>query len=96
MGGIGHLGPLQNAHGIGLCFFSHSSITPIAVSSTHLVLLRQEAARLLACLVDGLTFNDAVRAGEVDVLKHAHLAVRAAHMVPDAPQLAGLGIGRCV
>ena len=34
MGGIGHLGPLQNAHGIGLCFFSHSSITPIGSYST--------------------------------------------------------------
>ena len=56
------------------------------------MLLRQETACLLAGLMDRLPLDDAVRAGEVDVLKHAHLAVRAAHMVGDAPQLSGLGV----
>ena len=36
---------------------------------------------------------DAVRAGEIDELEHAHLGVRAAAVILDAPQLTGLGVG---
>ena len=36
--------------------------------------------------------DDAVRAGEVDELEHAHLGVRAAAVILDAAQFAGLGI----
>ena len=59
----------------------------------HGVLLRQEAACLLAGLVDRAALDDAVRAGEVDVLEDAHLGVLPAAVILDAAQLAGAGVG---
>ena len=55
--------------------------------------LCREPAGLFAGLVHRAALDDAVRAGKVDELEHAHLGVRAAHMVGDAAQLAGLGVG---
>ncbi len=59
----------------------------------HGVLLCQEPACLLAGLVHRAALDDAVRAGEIDELEHAHLGVRAAAVILDAPQLTGLGVG---
>ena len=53
----------------------------------------QEPACLLASLVHRAALDDAVRAGEIDELEHAHLGVRAAAVILDAPQLTGLGVG---
>ena len=59
----------------------------------HRVFLCQEPAGLLAGLVHRAALDDAVRAGKVDELEHAHLGVRAAAVILDAPQFTGLGVG---
>ena len=54
--------------------------------------LCKEPARLFACLVDRAALNDAVRAGEIDVLEDAHLGILPAAVILDAPQLTAAGV----
>ena len=54
----------------------------------HRVLLRQKAPRQAAGIMHGLTAEDRIRPGEVDIFKYAHVAAGALAVVPEGPHLA--------